>query len=166
MALSTRNRLPATITEVVKGEAAAKVALDVGGTKMVALITRESADELGLQEGQNVTALVKARRPAGAGRARPAYLWTLPTRRVDTAVARSRLPARDHPRPVRARRILRTPADSIDDGRAKQKRHCRPPSWRVVLGCSLKRQGALRGNTVSWSGATRSISTRDQRRRP
>jgi molybdopterin-binding protein len=60
MALSTRNRLPGTITEVVKGEAAAKVALDVGGTKMVALITRESADELGLQEGQNVTALVKA----------------------------------------------------------------------------------------------------------
>ena len=61
MALSTRNRLPGTVTEVVKGEAAAKVALDVGdGTKMVALITRESADELGLEEGQRVTALVKA----------------------------------------------------------------------------------------------------------
>ena len=61
MALSTRNRLPGTVTEVVKGEAAAKVALDVGdGNKMVALITRESADELGLEEGQRVTALVKA----------------------------------------------------------------------------------------------------------
>ena len=59
MALSTRNRLPGTITEVVKGEAAAKVA-STWGTKMVALITRESADELGLQEGQNVTALMKA----------------------------------------------------------------------------------------------------------
>ncbi len=60
MALSTRNRLPGTITEVVKGEAAAKLALDVGGNKMVALITRESADELGLEAGQRVTALVKA----------------------------------------------------------------------------------------------------------
>jgi molybdate transport system regulatory protein len=60
MALSTRNRLPGTITEVVKGEAAAKVSLEVGGNKMVALITRESADELGLQEGQRVLALVKA----------------------------------------------------------------------------------------------------------
>jgi molybdopterin-binding protein len=60
MALSTRNRLPGTITEVVKGEAAAKVSLDVEGNKMVALITRESADELGLEEGQRVLALVKA----------------------------------------------------------------------------------------------------------
>ena len=60
MKLSTRNKLPGTITEVVKGEAAAKVALDVEGNKMVALITRESADELGLEEGQRVSALVKA----------------------------------------------------------------------------------------------------------
>jgi molybdopterin-binding protein len=60
MALSTRNRLPGTVTEVVKGAAAAKVSLDVDGNKMVALITRESADELGLEEGQRVTALVKA----------------------------------------------------------------------------------------------------------
>ena len=60
MALSTRNRLPGTITEVVKGEAAAKVSLDMEGNKMVALITRESAEELGLEEGQRVLALVKA----------------------------------------------------------------------------------------------------------
>ena len=60
MALSTRNRLPGTVTEVVKGAAAAKVSLDVDGNKMVALITRESADELGLEPGKEVTALVKA----------------------------------------------------------------------------------------------------------
>jgi molybdopterin-binding protein len=42
MQLSTRNRLPGTITEVV------------------ALITRESADELGLEAGKQATALVKA----------------------------------------------------------------------------------------------------------
>ena len=61
LALSTRNRLPGTVTKVVKGEAAAKVSLDVGdGNKMVALITRESADELGLEEDQRVVVLVKA----------------------------------------------------------------------------------------------------------
>jgi molybdopterin-binding protein len=60
MRLSTRNRLPGTVTEVVKGEAAAKVTLQVGDNHVVALITRESADELGLKAGQQVTALVKA----------------------------------------------------------------------------------------------------------
>jgi molybdopterin-binding protein len=59
MRLSTRNRLPGTVTEVVKGEAAAKVTLQVGDNHMVALITRESADELGLEPGKQVTALVK-----------------------------------------------------------------------------------------------------------
>jgi molybdopterin-binding protein len=60
MKLSTRNRLPGTITEIVKGEAAAKVTLRVGDNHMVALITRESVDELGLEVGREVTALVKA----------------------------------------------------------------------------------------------------------
>lgn len=60
MHLSTRNRLPGTVTEVVKGEAAAMVTLQVGDNHMVALITRESAEELGLEPGKQVTALVKA----------------------------------------------------------------------------------------------------------
>ena len=60
MQLSTRNRLPGRITEVVKGEAAARVSVQVGDNTVVALITRESADELGLESGKEVTALVKA----------------------------------------------------------------------------------------------------------
>ena len=60
MKLSTCNRLPGTISEVVKGDAAAKISLWVGDNHMVALITRESADELGLEVGQEVIALVKA----------------------------------------------------------------------------------------------------------
>jgi molybdopterin-binding protein len=60
MRLSTRNRLRATVTEVVKGEAAARVSMQVGDNHMVALITRESADELGLEAGMQVVALVKA----------------------------------------------------------------------------------------------------------
>jgi molybdopterin-binding protein len=60
MQISTRNRLPGTITEVVKGVAAARVSIRVGDNEMVSLITCESADELGLEVGQEVTALVKA----------------------------------------------------------------------------------------------------------
>ncbi len=60
MQLSTRNRLPGRITEVVKGEAAARVTVQVGDNNLVALITRESADELGLEPGKEVTTLVKA----------------------------------------------------------------------------------------------------------
>lgn len=60
MKLSTRNRLPGTITEIVKGEAAAKVTLQVGDNHVVSLITRESADEMELEVGQQASALVKA----------------------------------------------------------------------------------------------------------
>jgi molybdopterin-binding protein len=60
MRLSTRNRLPGTITEVVKGEAAARVSMQVGDNHVVSLITRESAEELGLEPGKQVMALVKA----------------------------------------------------------------------------------------------------------
>jgi molybdopterin-binding protein len=58
--MSARNRLPGTITEIVRDEVVAKVTLRVGDNHVVSLITRESADELGLQEGQPATALVKA----------------------------------------------------------------------------------------------------------
>ena len=60
MALSTRNRLFGEITEVVKGDAAARVSIRVGDERMTALITRKSADELGLVPGQQITALIKA----------------------------------------------------------------------------------------------------------
>ncbi len=60
MKMSARNRLPGTITEIVKGEAATRVSLQVGDNHMVALITTESAEELDLEVGKEVTALVKA----------------------------------------------------------------------------------------------------------
>lgn len=58
--ISARNRLPGTVTEVVKGGAAARVSMQVGDNHLVALITRESADELGLETGTEVTAMIKA----------------------------------------------------------------------------------------------------------
>jgi len=60
MKLSARNQLKGTVTSVNKGEAIANVVLDVSGARLVASITVEAADELGLSEGSQVTAIVKA----------------------------------------------------------------------------------------------------------
>jgi molybdopterin-binding protein len=60
MALSARNQIPATVTAITKGEAIANVALDVNGQRLVASITVEAVDELGLAEGASVTAVIKA----------------------------------------------------------------------------------------------------------
>ena len=60
MKLSTRNRMPGIVTNVIEGEVSAKVELRVGDNHLVALITRESAEELGLEPGKEVVALVKA----------------------------------------------------------------------------------------------------------
>jgi molybdate transport system regulatory protein len=58
--LSARNKLAGTVTSITKGEAIANVVLDVSGQRLVASITVEAVDELGLEEGASVTAFVKA----------------------------------------------------------------------------------------------------------
>jgi molybdopterin-binding protein len=58
--LSARNQLPGTVSSINRGEAIANVVLDVGGQRLVASITVEAVDELGLAEGSQVTAIVKA----------------------------------------------------------------------------------------------------------
>lgn len=60
MRLSARNKINATVTSITKGEAIANVALDAGGVRLVASITVEAAAELGLAEGTQVVAIVKA----------------------------------------------------------------------------------------------------------
>jgi molybdopterin-binding protein len=60
MRLSARNKINATVTSITKGEATANVSLDAGGTRLVASITVEAAEELGLTEGTQVIAIVKA----------------------------------------------------------------------------------------------------------
>jgi molybdopterin-binding protein len=60
MKLSARNQLPARVTGITQGEAIANVVLDAGGVRLVASITREAAAELGLEEGKEVVAVVKA----------------------------------------------------------------------------------------------------------
>ena len=58
--LSARNKLAGSVTEINRGEAIANVAIDVSGQRLVASITVEAVEELGLTEGSKVTAIVKA----------------------------------------------------------------------------------------------------------
>ena len=60
MKLSARNQLAGTVTSVNEGAAIANVELDVNGQRLVASITVEAARELGLQDGKQVTAIIKA----------------------------------------------------------------------------------------------------------
>jgi molybdopterin-binding protein len=58
--LSARNQLSGTVSEIRRGEAIANVVVDVAGQRLVASITVEAVDELGLAEGSSVTAVIKA----------------------------------------------------------------------------------------------------------
>ena len=60
MKLSARNQLQGTVTSIRRGEAIANVVVDVSGQRVVASITVEAVDELGLSEGSPVTVVVKA----------------------------------------------------------------------------------------------------------
>jgi molybdopterin-binding protein len=58
--LSARNQLKGTVSSIRRGEAIANVVVDVAGQRLVASITVEAVDELGLAEGGEVTAVIKA----------------------------------------------------------------------------------------------------------
>jgi molybdopterin-binding protein len=60
METSARNQLKGTVVSVSLGTVMAEVTVDVNGATIVAAITKESAERLGLAEGQSVVALVKA----------------------------------------------------------------------------------------------------------
>jgi len=58
--LSARNQLTGTVAEIHRGEAIANVVIDVAGQRLVASITVEAVEELGLSTGSPVTAIIKA----------------------------------------------------------------------------------------------------------
>jgi len=57
---SARNRLPGIVTRVVRDKVAAQVEIQAGPHRIVSLMTREAADELGLEPGVRAVASVKA----------------------------------------------------------------------------------------------------------
>lgn len=60
MELSTRNQLRGKVTAVLTGSVMAEVKIDVNGNEIVAAVTRHSVERLDLQEGDDVTVLIKA----------------------------------------------------------------------------------------------------------
>jgi molybdopterin-binding protein len=60
MAQSARNRFTGIVTRVVKDQVVAQVELQAGPHRVVSLMTREAADDLGLAPGMLAVAAVKA----------------------------------------------------------------------------------------------------------
>ena len=60
MQLSARNQLQGTITGIRLGGVMAEVTVDVGGQELVSVITRKSAEGLGLKEGDPIVVVIKA----------------------------------------------------------------------------------------------------------
>lgn len=59
-AVSARNRMPGIVTRVVKDTVMAQVELMCGPYRIVSLMSREAADELGLEPGVRAIASVKS----------------------------------------------------------------------------------------------------------
>jgi molybdopterin-binding protein len=57
---SRRNAFPGVVTKVTRDTVSALVEIQAGPHRVVSLITREAADELGLEPGMEATATVKA----------------------------------------------------------------------------------------------------------
>jgi molybdopterin-binding protein len=60
MPISARNQIKGTVVSVTRGPATANVEIDANGQRLVSSITVEAADELGLAEGTEATAIIKA----------------------------------------------------------------------------------------------------------
>lgn len=59
-AISGRNKLPGTVTELRYEGLLVQVTIDVGGHEITSIITSDAARSLGLEEGISVYALIKA----------------------------------------------------------------------------------------------------------
>lgn len=57
---SVRNRFPGVVTEIKRDELAATVEIVAGPHRILAFITREAVDQMGLQPGMRAVATVKA----------------------------------------------------------------------------------------------------------
>ncbi len=61
MKISARNQLSGTILEVTRGATTAHVRIEIGaGQVIMAAITNEAVDELGLKPGSKALAVIKA----------------------------------------------------------------------------------------------------------
>jgi molybdopterin-binding protein len=57
---SARNRLPGIVTAIVRDAVMAQVDIQAGPFRVVSLMSREAADDLGLEVGSRATAVIKS----------------------------------------------------------------------------------------------------------
>ncbi|WP_345985833.1 TOBE domain-containing protein [Sulfurimonas sp. HSL-1656] len=60
MKTSARNQIKGTVTEVIGGAVNSEVVMDVEGTPLKAIITKEAVTDMGLSAGSEVYAIIKA----------------------------------------------------------------------------------------------------------
>jgi molybdate transport system regulatory protein len=60
MRLSARNQLSGTVKAIKTGMVTGMVTVDVGGNEVVAVITMDAIEEMGLKEGDQATVVIKA----------------------------------------------------------------------------------------------------------
>lgn len=60
MKISGRNKLAGKVMKIERDGLMAQVTLDCGGNEVMAVVTGSAVDDLGLKEGDQATALIKA----------------------------------------------------------------------------------------------------------
>ena len=60
MELSARNKLAGKVKEIKLGQIMAEITLQIGENEITALVSKASADRLGLKVGDNAFAVIKA----------------------------------------------------------------------------------------------------------
>jgi molybdopterin-binding protein len=60
MDISARNTLKGTVKSIVPGAVNSEITIEVEGVEIVSVITKSSAERLGLSEGKTVYAVVKS----------------------------------------------------------------------------------------------------------
>jgi molybdopterin-binding protein len=60
MAISARNQLEGKVVQVVLGDIMAHVDVKIGKSEIESVITRRSAEKLGLKKGDKVTVVIKS----------------------------------------------------------------------------------------------------------
>ena len=60
MKVSARNKLAGTVKEINIGQVMAEIVLKIGENEVAAIVTKESAEGLGLTVGDKAVALIKA----------------------------------------------------------------------------------------------------------
>jgi molybdopterin-binding protein len=58
--ISARNLFPGKVKSVKLGNVMAEIVIEAAGIELVSVITRESAERLGLKTGMEVTAVIKS----------------------------------------------------------------------------------------------------------